>query len=99
MNPVEDKHLYSAFIMNGSTLTAVEYDWYLKAIYDTEKYGEGDDLVTYMSMRDNGRETRQQYLESLQDERQQRLKHEQDRIAKLRVKFFANRTKVDHKRQ
>jgi hypothetical protein len=66
----------------------------LVTLYDDPKYGSDDDLKIYMSMRDNGPEgTRQHYLERLNNERQKRLKHEIERITKLRVKFFANPNK------
>ena len=67
----------------------------LKAIYDDPEYAKDDDLKTFMSMRDNGHQTRRQYLDGLSAKRQERLTHERDRIASLRVKFFANPTKQD----
>lgn len=80
--------------MNGAASAAEPLDLQLKATYDNPSYGEGDDLVKYMSMRDNGKISRQQYLESLTEDRQKRLIHERDRIEKLRAKFFKNRTKL-----
>lgn len=79
--------------MNGHSVATVSpFD--LMQIYDDPKYAE-DDLVRYLSMRDNGHQTRDQYLNSIDPKRKARLEHERDRVAKLRVKFFANQTKQD----
>lgn len=70
-------------------------------LYDDPSYGEGDDLKIYMSMRGNGHPTKEEYLARLEPGRQERLKHEIERIDKLRKKFFANPTKkaitADHR--
>lgn len=82
--------------MNGHSVATASpsgLDLNLMEIYDDPNYAK-DDLVEYLSMRDNGYKTREQYLNSLTDpKRKVRLEHERDRIAKLRVKFFANQTK------
>jgi hypothetical protein len=83
--------------MDGSNcngLPAEPSELELKDYYDDPKYAK-DDLMTYLSMRNNGKQTRKQYLETLDNDRQKRLNHEQERIDKLRDKFFANQTKLD----
>ena len=77
------------------TQEPVPSDYDLMKLYDDANYGNGDDLKIYMSMRNNGPQTRQQYLESLEDSRQERLNHESQRIAKLRIKFFTHPTKQE----
>src|SRR5271167_2088474 len=83
--------------MNGHSVGTVPpsaLELNLMQIYDDDKYAK-DDIVKYLSMRDNGQQTREQYLDSVGAKRKIRLEHERDRIAKLRVKFFANQTKQD----
>lgn len=84
--------------MNGHSVppsSPSDLDLELMQIYDDSKYATDDDVVKFLSMRDNGRISREQYLNSVNPKRKVRIEHERDRIKKLRVKFFANQTKQD----
>jgi hypothetical protein len=89
--------------MNGCTaaqrrpsesVSRTEQEIELKEIYDNRDYAR-DDLVTYLSMRDNGRMSRKQYLDGLSQKRIDRIVHEETRIEKLRTAFFTYRTKQE----
>jgi hypothetical protein len=66
----------------------------LMGLYDDPDYAQ-DDLVTYFSMRDNGRTSRKQYLDSLSQKLIYRIIQEETRIERLRTAFFKYRPKQE----
>jgi hypothetical protein len=68
-----------------------------KQFYDELAYGKEDPTkpTVDLSMRDRDGESGKQYLKGLGPERRARLKHEIERIEKLRFRFVANKIKQD----